>query len=193
MKWSAVVTLAATILCTLLIGQVHPQAAIALATDKQSYALGESVVFLGRGYDFPPDRSITFYIYVDEASANGHISNILYVNFTTGPPSWDFTIFWTPQKSGQYSAYVTGPDHTASAEVQFQVLDQIPVPEFPSASYALLFALVAGFAAVALSRSHLRGWVPVCSPVRQMNFTIQGVAIGIICVTFLGLSGVEAD
>lgn len=131
---------------------VGAQAAISLATDKQSYAPGDTVVFFGRGYGFP-NAPTSFYIYIDEITSNGHIRSILYANFTAEPPNWDFTIFWSPQTTGTYTAYVTGPDHTASLEVQFQVSNQLPIPEFPTAIEGLLIVLVlASCLAIAVSR-----------------------------------------
>lgn len=146
--------LLALVVLTLVTWHAHAQPAIALATDKQTYTLGETVVFFGRGYDFPHGL-VTFYIYLDEITEDEQIRSVIYGNFTAEPPNWDFTIFWAPQKPGHFSAYVTGPDHTASAEVQFQVVDEVPVPEFASTlEGVLLSALVTAFAAIAIRRSH---------------------------------------
>src|SRR3972149_559394 len=131
--------LMALLVFTLVTWHAHAQPANALATDKQTYTLGETVVLFGRGYDFPHGL-VTFYIYLDEITEDEQIRSVIYRNFTAESPNWDFTIFWAPQKSGHFSAYVTGPDHTASAEVQFQIVDKIPVPELPSSSHVLILA-----------------------------------------------------
>lgn len=115
---------------------------IALTTDKTVYTLGETVFLSGRGYGYP-DQTLMFFFYIDQHFQGGTLRNAAYGNFTVAPPTWSFVISWQPASSGNYSAYITGPNHSGSAELRFQVLKSAPIPEFYLAPVLLLAVLVA--------------------------------------------------
>lgn len=114
--------------------------AIALATDREVYLLGESVVLFGRGYGFEANSHLTFFLLIDDYSHNSSLHNEIYEALEIHAPSWDFTYTWHAPHAGVFVAYVLGPNHASSAQVTFQVL--AAVPEFPLASFPLVLVVV---------------------------------------------------
>jgi hypothetical protein len=128
---------------------VEVQPAITLATDKETYVLGDVVVFFGRSYNYP-NQEVTFHLYVDQASPS--LRAEFDSDFTANPPEWAFAVSWTPTHAGRFSAYITGPNHTASSEIEFQVVEAVPIPELHAAQVTMLLTMAAAFTTVMVHR-----------------------------------------
>jgi len=71
------------------------------------------------------------------------LRNVVFDQFTVRPPIWDFAYQAQFDHAGNFTAYVTGPNHSASSEITFTVVEALSIAEFPTSAIVVAVTIVA--------------------------------------------------